>query len=90
MYGNDLRRLRMEKTKYEINLKFLKNLNPEWRQVAVNLQMSQSLGQYGLHDLYSMMVQDEDIIAGEKKKNISFALIAALRTSAHSRSSISK
>ena len=39
-YVNDLRRLGMEKNKYEINVKFLKNLNPEWRQVAVNLQMS--------------------------------------------------
>jgi len=37
-----------------------------------------------------MMVQHEDIIVGEKKKNSSLALIAASRTSAQSRSSTSK
>jgi len=52
--------------------------------------MSQSLGQYGLQDLYSMMVHHEDIIAGERKKNNSLALIAASRTNANSRGSTSK
>ena len=37
MYVNDIWRLGMEKNKYEINVKVLKNLNPEWRQVAINL-----------------------------------------------------
>ena len=55
-----------------------------------NLQMSHSLGQYGLHDLYRMMVQHEDIIAGEKKKNNSLALIAMSKTSTHSRRSTSR
>ena len=30
MYVNDLRRLGMEQNKYEMNVKFLKNLNTEW------------------------------------------------------------
>jgi len=88
-YVNDLRRMGMEKTKYELNIKFLKNLHSEWQQVAINLQMSQNLGQFGLHDLYSMMVQHEDLISGERKKNSSLALIAGPRTSTTSRGSSS-
>ena len=37
-----------------------------------------------------MMVQHEDIIAGDKKKNSSLALIVASKTNANSRSSTSK
>ncbi|KAJ9565913.1 hypothetical protein OSB04_001879 [Centaurea solstitialis] len=54
---NDLRRLKVEKSRYEVNVKFLKNLNPEWRNLAINIQLSRNLGQMGLHDLFSMMVQ---------------------------------
>jgi hypothetical protein len=88
-YVNDLRRLGMEKTKYELNIKFLKNLHSEWRQVAINLQMGQNLGQFGLHDLYSMLVQHEDLISGEKKKSSSLALIAGSRTSTNTKGSSS-
>ncbi|KAJ9562914.1 hypothetical protein OSB04_008074 [Centaurea solstitialis] len=66
-YVNDLRRLGLEKNRYEINVKLLKNLGPKWQQVAVSIQLSQNLGQLGLHDLYSMMVQHEEIIT---KRNI--------------------
>ena len=88
-YVNDLRRMGMEKTKYELNINFLKNLHLEWRELAINLQMSQNLGQFGLHDLYSMMVQHEDLISGERKKSSSLALIAGPRTSTTSRESSS-
>ena len=89
-YINDLRQLGMEKTKYELNIKFLKNLHSEWRQVAINLQMSQNLGQFGLHDLYSMLVQHEDLISGEKKESSPLALIAGSRTSTNTKSSSSQ
>ncbi|KAJ9543695.1 hypothetical protein OSB04_023402 [Centaurea solstitialis] len=67
-YVNDLRRIGMEKNKYEINVKFLKKLTPKWQHVAVNLQMGQNLRQLSLHDVYSMMVQHEEIITGKQKK----------------------
>ncbi|KAJ9566827.1 hypothetical protein OSB04_002793 [Centaurea solstitialis] len=65
---NDLRRLKVEKSRYEVNVKFLKNLNPEWRNLAINIQLSRNLGQMGLHDLFSMIVQHEEFITGNKPK----------------------
>ena len=54
---NDLRRNGVQKSNYEINIKFLKNLNSSWKQVSVYLQMTQNLETMGLHDLYSIMIQ---------------------------------
>ncbi|KAJ9555952.1 hypothetical protein OSB04_010566 [Centaurea solstitialis] len=65
---NDLRRLKVEKSRYEVNVKFLKNLNPEWRNLAINIQLSRNLGHMGLHDLFSMMVQHEEYITGNKPR----------------------
>ncbi|KAJ9547868.1 hypothetical protein OSB04_020411 [Centaurea solstitialis] len=62
-FVNDLRRLGVEKTKYEVNVKFLKNLTPEWQNLAINIQLSRNLGVMGLHDLFSMM----DLEAVERK-----------------------
>ncbi|KAJ9557809.1 hypothetical protein OSB04_012423 [Centaurea solstitialis] len=76
---NDLRRLKVEKSRYEVNVKFLKNLNPEWRNLAINIQLSRNLGQMGLHDLFSMMVQHEEFITGNKpKKSIDPLALAAV------------
>ncbi|KAJ9561873.1 hypothetical protein OSB04_007033 [Centaurea solstitialis] len=67
-FVNDLRRLGVEKTKYEINVKFLKNLTQEWQNMAINIQLSRNLGAMGLHDLFSMMVQHEEYITGGRSK----------------------
>ncbi|KAJ9552737.1 hypothetical protein OSB04_016782 [Centaurea solstitialis] len=67
-FVNDLRRLGVEKTKYEVNMKFLKNLTPEWQNMAINIQLSRNLGVMGLHDLFSMMVQHEEFITGGRTK----------------------
>ncbi|KAJ9544909.1 hypothetical protein OSB04_024616 [Centaurea solstitialis] len=67
-FVNDLRRLGVEKTKYEVNVKFLKNLTPEWQNLAINIQLSRNLGIMGLHDLFSMMVQHEEFITGGRTK----------------------
>ncbi|KAJ9562186.1 LOW QUALITY PROTEIN: hypothetical protein OSB04_007346 [Centaurea solstitialis] len=67
-FVNDLRRLGVEKSKYEVNVKFLKNLNQEWQNMAINIQLSRNLGTLGLHDLFSMMVQHEDFITGGRSK----------------------
>ena len=39
-FVNDLRRIGIQKNKYEVNVKFLKNLNQGWQQVVVNFQMT--------------------------------------------------
>ncbi|KAJ9545008.1 hypothetical protein OSB04_024715 [Centaurea solstitialis] len=67
-FVNDLRRLGVEKSKYEVNVKFLKNLNQEWQNMAINIQLIRNLGTLGLHDLFSMMVQHEDFITGGRSK----------------------
>ncbi|KAJ9551027.1 hypothetical protein OSB04_015072 [Centaurea solstitialis] len=67
-FVNDLRRLGVEKSKYEVNVKFLKNLTQEWQNMAINIQLSRNLGAMGLHDLYSMMVQHEEFITGGRTK----------------------
>ncbi|KAJ9561568.1 hypothetical protein OSB04_006728 [Centaurea solstitialis] len=67
-FVNDLRRFGVEKTKYEVNVKFLKNLTQEWQNMAINIQLSRNLGAMGLHDLFSMMVQHEEYITGGRSK----------------------
>ncbi|KAJ9561167.1 hypothetical protein OSB04_006327 [Centaurea solstitialis] len=63
--------LGVEKTKYEVNVKFLKNLTQEWQNMAINIQLSRNLGAMGLHDLFSMMVQHEEYITdGRSKRGI--------------------
>ncbi|KAJ9561522.1 hypothetical protein OSB04_006682 [Centaurea solstitialis] len=42
-FVNDLRRLGVEKSKYEVNVKFLKNLTQEWQNMAINIQLSRNL-----------------------------------------------
>ncbi|KAJ9556609.1 hypothetical protein OSB04_011223 [Centaurea solstitialis] len=53
----------IEKNRYEVNVKFLQNLTPEWQNITGSIQLSQNLGKMGLHDLYSMMVQHEEIVS---------------------------
>ncbi|KAI3735489.1 hypothetical protein L6452_14988 [Arctium lappa] len=42
---NDLRRNGMNKSVSEINYKFIKNLNPEWKSYAINIQMTKNMAQ---------------------------------------------
>ncbi|KAJ9536691.1 hypothetical protein OSB04_un000164 [Centaurea solstitialis] len=76
---NDLRRNGMNKSTSEINFKFLKNLNPEWDQYSVNLQMNKNLAEEDLHDLYSILSQHEvkvkDIVMKQKSISDSLALL---------------
>ncbi|KAJ9545300.1 hypothetical protein OSB04_025007 [Centaurea solstitialis] len=77
-FVNDLRRLRVEKTKYEVNVKFLKNLMQEWKNMAINIQRSRNLGAMGLHDLFSMMVQHEEFITGGRTKKAVDPLVSVV------------
>ncbi|KAJ9544645.1 hypothetical protein OSB04_024352 [Centaurea solstitialis] len=76
---NDLRRNGMQKSTFEINFKFLKNLNPEWDHYSVNLQMNKNLAEEDLHDLYSILSQHEvkvkDIVTKQKSITDSLALL---------------
>ncbi|KAJ9535992.1 hypothetical protein OSB04_un000843 [Centaurea solstitialis] len=83
---NDLRRLGLEKNKYEVNVKFLKWLNKLWQSVTISIQVSQNLGQLGLHDLYSMMLPHEETLFGKTEKKIdppTLALMANRGSSSH-------
>ncbi|KAJ9558406.1 hypothetical protein OSB04_013020 [Centaurea solstitialis] len=65
---NDLRRLGVEKNRYEVNVKFLKRLNKLWQSVTISIQVSQNLGQLELHDLFSMMLPHEESLFGKTGK----------------------
>ncbi|KAJ9541082.1 hypothetical protein OSB04_027588 [Centaurea solstitialis] len=83
---NDLRRLGLEKNKYEVNVKFLKRLNKLWQSVTISIQVSQNLGQLGLHDLYSMMLPHEETLFGKTEKKIdppTLALMSNRGSSSH-------
>ncbi|KAJ9561267.1 hypothetical protein OSB04_006427 [Centaurea solstitialis] len=83
---NDLRRLGLEKNKYEVNVKFLKRLNKLWQSVTIRIQVSQNLGQLGLHDLYSMMLPHEETLFGKTEKKIdppNLALMSNRGSSSH-------
>ncbi|KAJ9564618.1 hypothetical protein OSB04_000584 [Centaurea solstitialis] len=83
---NDLRRLGLEKNKYEVNVKFLKRLNKLWQSVTISIQVSQNLGQLGLHDLYSMMLPHEETLFGKTEKTIdppTLALLSNRGSSSH-------
>ncbi|KAJ9557083.1 hypothetical protein OSB04_011697 [Centaurea solstitialis] len=83
---NDLRRLGLEKNKYEVNVKFLKRLNKLWQSVTISIQVSQNLGQLGLHDLYSMMLPHEETLFGKTEKKLdppTLALMSNRGSSSH-------
>ncbi|KAJ9566590.1 hypothetical protein OSB04_002556 [Centaurea solstitialis] len=69
-YVNDLRRLALEKNKYEVNVKFLKRLSSQRQAVTISIQVSQNLGKLELHDLYNMMLPHEETLFGKKEKKI--------------------
>ena len=61
-FMNNLRKIGIQKTNNEVNVKFLKNLTEAWQQATVHLQMTHNLRSQGLHSLYRTMVQHEDVI----------------------------
>ncbi|KAI3685190.1 hypothetical protein L6452_34427 [Arctium lappa] len=57
---NDLRRNNITKSASEINYKFIKNLNLEWKNFAINLQMSKNMAQENVTDIFSTLSQHKD------------------------------
>ncbi|KAJ9545009.1 hypothetical protein OSB04_024716 [Centaurea solstitialis] len=83
---NAMNALGLEKNKYEVNVKFLKRLNKLWQSVTISIQVSQNLGQLGLHDLYGMMLPHEETLFGKTEKKIdppTLALMANRGSSSH-------
>src|SRR5581483_7802944 len=81
---NDLRRLGLEKNRYEVNVKFLKRLSKSWQSVTISIQVSQNLGQLELHDLFSMMLPHEETLFGKVERKVeppSLALMSNIGSS---------
>ncbi|PWA38710.1 hypothetical protein CTI12_AA578870 [Artemisia annua] len=49
---NELRMAGIFKSNIEINIKFLNNLKPEWKQVAANIMQNQNLSEIDIHALF--------------------------------------
>ncbi|KAI3771126.1 hypothetical protein L6452_02284 [Arctium lappa] len=77
---NDLRRNGMNKSVSEVNYKFIKNLNPEWKSYAINIQMTKDMAQEDINDIFTTLAQHEDEVKllNEEKKIVkdSLALLA--------------
>lgn len=59
---NDLNKNRIEKTPTENNIKLLNNLQPEWKKYASHIRHNHILETLPLHELYEMLLQDEEEI----------------------------
>ncbi|KAI3770875.1 hypothetical protein L6452_02023 [Arctium lappa] len=67
---NDMRRNKIFKSASEINYKFIKNLNPEWKNFAINLQMSKIMAQENVTDIFSTLAQHEvEVISINNESN---------------------
>ncbi|KAI3685664.1 hypothetical protein L6452_34919 [Arctium lappa] len=54
---NDLRRNNIAKSASVINYKFIKNLNPEWKNFAINLQMSKNIAQENVTNIFCTLTR---------------------------------
>ncbi|KAI3758543.1 hypothetical protein L6452_06110 [Arctium lappa] len=90
---NDLRRNGMNKTVSEINYKFIKNLNPEWKIYAINIQMTKDMALEDVNDIFTTLSQHEDEVKqlNEEKKIVkdSLALLSERKKGSSSKSSSS-
>ncbi|KAI3758231.1 hypothetical protein L6452_05784 [Arctium lappa] len=75
---------------------FIKNLNPEWKNFAINLQMSKNMAQENVTDIFSTLAQHEDEVRSINNESTnlkdSVALIAGKGyvSSARSKKKVSK
>ncbi|KAI3715269.1 hypothetical protein L6452_22244 [Arctium lappa] len=68
---NDLRRNGMNKSVSEINYKFIKNLNPEWKSYAINIQMTKDMAQE------DKIVNDSLVLLVERTKGSSSKTVSS-------------
>ncbi|KAI3685663.1 hypothetical protein L6452_34918 [Arctium lappa] len=93
---NDLRRNNIAKSASVINYKFIKNLNPEWKNFAINLQMSKNIAQENVTNIFCTLTRHGDEVRSinNDSNNLkdSVALIAGKGSvsSARSKQKVSK
>nr|GEZ12182.1 hypothetical protein [Tanacetum cinerariifolium] len=81
---NDLKKYGYSKDNYELNFKFLNNLQPEWKQYATMMRQNKNLMDINIDALYNILKQNQRDVndaMGSKKKTVvvtfdSSALIA--------------
>nr|GEY79690.1 hypothetical protein [Tanacetum cinerariifolium] len=70
---NDLKKCGYSKDNCELNFKFLKNLQPEWKQYATMMRQNKNLMDINIDDLYNILKQNQGDVndaMGLKKKNV--------------------
>ncbi|KAI3772607.1 hypothetical protein L6452_03797 [Arctium lappa] len=95
MLLNDLQKNKITKTNTENNINFMNNLQPEWKPFVSHIRHTQTLEKLYLHELYEMLLQDEEEVmelignqkAEEKPAADPLALVSERRGKSVSRSS---
>nr|GEY86605.1 hypothetical protein [Tanacetum cinerariifolium] len=70
---NDLKKCGYSKDNYELNFKFLNNLQPEWKQYATMMRQNKNLMNINIDALYNILKQNQGDVndaRGSKKKTI--------------------
>nr|GEW43793.1 hypothetical protein [Tanacetum cinerariifolium] len=70
---NDLKKCGYSKDNYELNFKFLNNLQPEWKQYAIMMRQNKNLMDINIDALYNIIKQNQGDVydaMGLKKKTI--------------------
>nr|GEY42157.1 Gag-Pol polyprotein [Tanacetum cinerariifolium] len=70
---NDLKKCRYSKDSYELNFKFLNNLQPEWKQYATMMRQNKNLMDINIDALYNILKQNQGDVndaMGSKKKTV--------------------
>ncbi|KAI3665285.1 hypothetical protein L6452_43909 [Arctium lappa] len=93
MLLNDLQKNKITKTNTKNNIKFMNNLQPEWKPFVSHIRHTQTLEKLYLHELYEMLLQDEEEVmeligkAEEKPATDKITLVSEIRGKSVSRSS---
>nr|GEW68839.1 hypothetical protein [Tanacetum cinerariifolium] len=70
---NDLKKCGYSKDNYELNFKFLNNLQPEWKQYATMMRRNKNLMDINIDALYNILKQNQGDVndaMGSKKKTV--------------------
>nr|GEX50934.1 hypothetical protein [Tanacetum cinerariifolium] len=70
---NDLKKCGYSKDNFELNFKFLNNLQPEWKQYATMMRHNKNLMDINIDDLYNILKKNQGDVndaMGSKKKTV--------------------
>ncbi|KAI3677885.1 hypothetical protein L6452_37157 [Arctium lappa] len=65
---NDLRKIKVEKTELETNLKFFNSLQPEWNKSCHRLRNDVRISTMQIQEMYDILLTDECIVTEKKAK----------------------